>query len=243
MTWVVVGASAGLGRALAERLAQDRRSLLLVARDERDLAPLATDLAATHSARVRTLAQDAAEPEVLARRLYELLAAEEVDGLLFPLGATAAGDEGGLDPGRSEELMRVNFLSVAAVVGRFLPKLIAQRHGVLVGFGSIAAVRGRSRNVVYAASKRALESYFESLRHLAEGHGLTVAFYSLGYLDTNQAFGQRLLLPKGDPAAVADEVCRMLARRGGRHYLPWFWAFIAPAIRVLPWAVFKRMRV
>jgi short-subunit dehydrogenase len=159
------------------------------------------------------------------------------------LGATAAGDEGGLDPAQSEELMRVNFLSVAAVVGRFLPRLIAQGHGVLVGFGSIAAVRGRSRNVIYAASKRALESYFESLRHLAEGHGLTVAFYSLGYLDTSQAFGQRLLLPKGDPAAVADEVCRMLARRRGRHYLPWFWAVIAPAIRALPWAVFKRMRV
>jgi short-subunit dehydrogenase len=243
VTWVVVGASAGLGRALAERLAQERRSLLLVARDERDLAPLATDLAATHAARVRILVQDAAEPEVLAGRLYELLATEEVEGLLFPLGATDAGDEGGLDPGASEQLVRVNFLSVAAVIGRFLPKLIAQRHGVLVGFGSIAAVRGRSRNVVYSAAKRALESYFESLRHLAEGHGLTVTFYCLGYLDTSQAFGQRLLLPKADPAAVADEVCRALLRRRGRHYLPWFWALAAPAIRFMPWALFKRMRV
>jgi short-subunit dehydrogenase len=243
VTWVVVGASAGLGRALAERLARERRSLVLVARDERDLAPLAADLAAMHAARVRILAQDANEPSVLAGRLYELLAAEEVEGLLFPLGATAAGDEGGLDPGQSEQLVRVNFLSVAAVIGRFLPKLIAQRHGVLVGFGSIAAIRGRSRNVVYSAAKRALESYFESLRHLAESHGLTVAFYSLGYLDTAQAFGQRLLFPKADPAAVADQVCRTLPRRRGKHYLPWFWALVALAIRVLPWSLFKRMRV
>jgi short-subunit dehydrogenase len=243
VTFVVVGASAGLGRALAERLARDRHSLVLVARDERDLAPLATDLAATYGARVRILAQDAGEPDVLARRLHELLEAEEVEGMLFPLGATDAGDDGSLQPGPSEELVRVNFLSVAAVIGRFLPKLIAQRHGVLVGFGSIAAVRGRRRNVVYSAAKRALESYFESLRHLAEGHGLTVAFYSLGYLDTGQAFGRRLLLPKADPAAVADQVCRALARRRGKHYLPWFWALAAPAIRLLPWALFRRMRV
>jgi short-subunit dehydrogenase len=242
VTWVVVGASAGLGRALAERLARERRSLVLVARDERDLAPLAADLAATHGARVRTLAQDAAEPEVLARRLYELLAEEEVEGLLFPVGVTDAGDDGVLDARAAERLVQVNFLSVAAVAGRFLPKLIAQRHGVLVGFGSIAAVRGRSRNVVYAAAKRARESYFESLRHLGEGHGLTVAFYSLGYLDTSQAFGQRLLLPKADPAAVADEVCRALLHRRGKRYFPWFWAPAAAALSFLPWAFFKRMR-
>jgi short-subunit dehydrogenase len=242
VTWVVVGASAGLGRALAQRLARERRSLVLVARDERDLAPLASDLAATHGARVRILAQDAADPPVLARRLYEVVADEEVEGLLFPVGATAARDEGELDAAHADYLIRVNFLSVAAVIGRFLPKLVAQRHGVLVGFGSIAAIRGRGRNVVYSASKRALESYFESLRHLVERQGLTVAFYSLGYLDTSQAFGQRLLFPKADPDAIAARVCRSLTRTRGKRYLPWFWAFVAQAIRAVPWPLFKRMR-
>ncbi len=66
----------------------------------------------------------------------------------------------------------------------------------MVGFGSIAAARGRSGNVVHASSKRALESYFESLRHAWAGQGPRVQFYILGYLDTSLASGRTKLFPR-----------------------------------------------
>jgi len=242
VTWVIVGASAGLGRALAEHMARDGRSLMLVARDERDLSSLASDLAVHHGTRVRFLAQDADVPGVLADRLHQSLAGEEVEGLLFPVGTIHDGDDGRLDPARVHQLINVNFTAIACVMSRFLPVLLAQRRGVVIGFGSIAAIRGRGRNVVYSAAKRALESYFESLRHLTEREGLTIAFYVLGYLDTGLAFGQRLLLPPAPPAVVAARVCRRLHDARGTHHLPRYWAVLAAVLRAVPWWLFKRLR-
>jgi short-subunit dehydrogenase len=243
VTWVVVGASAGLGRALSEALARRGGGLLLVASDERDLAPLASDLRLAAGSEARTLAHDAADHAGLARRVAEALSADaRVDGLLFPLGWTRADDDGTLAPAEAERLLQVNFLSVASVVGRLLPRLLAQGSGSVVGFGSVAATRGRGRNVVYSASKRALESYFESLRHLAQPQGLTVSFYTLGYLDTSLAFGQRLALPKADPRRLAARVCGELGRRAGSRYAPRWWWPLTRVVRWLPWPLFQRMR-
>ena len=60
MTTVVVGASSGLGRALAEELARTGHELLLVASDPRDLSAIAADLGLRHAAKVHTLALDLA---------------------------------------------------------------------------------------------------------------------------------------------------------------------------------------
>lgn len=242
MTWIVVGASAGLGRALAARLAADRRALLLAASDGRDLDAIAADLAIRFGVRVRTVAHDAADPAGLAGALVQAVAADPVEGLLFPVGLSEDDDDGALPPDRAARLNAVNYLSVEAVCAAFLPRLIAQGSGTLAGFGSVAAARGRGRNVVYAASKRALESHFESLRHALEPRGIRVFFFVLGYMDTALAYGKTVPFPKADPAAVADAVVRAFAGSGGRRHLPGWWAAITFAVRALPWAVYKRMR-
>ena len=243
MTWLVAGASSGLGRALAERLARDSRSLLLLSSDQRDVAAISSDLQMVSGAKVRVLAHDAADCVGLANRLFESLGPDEaIEGLLFTLGAVSDDDGGGLDPASVERLFRVNFLSVVSVVSRFLPRLFERRSGVIIGFGSVAAIRGRARNVAYAASKRALESYFESLRHLCEPHGITVAFYVLGYVDTNLSFGKALRLPRASTQEIAERVCSELGRKRGKRYLPGWWLLVAGAVRLLPWPLFRRLR-
>jgi len=243
MTWLVVGASSGLGRALAERLARDRRSLLLVSSDPRDVAAISADLQMLSGEPVRALAHDAADYVGFANRLSESLGPDEViEGLLFPLGAVSQDDDGSLDPVSAERLFRVNFLSVVSVVSGLLPRLFERRSGVVIGFGSVAAIRGRARNAVYAASKRALESYFESLRHFCEPHGVTVVFYVLGYVDTNLSFGKTLRFPKASTAEVAERVCSELGRKRGKRYLPGWWVVVGWAVRHLPWPLFRRLR-
>lgn len=243
MTWVVVGASAGLGRALATRLAQEGRGLVLAASDARDLDALAADVAIRFGAAARIVAHDAADPAGLAQAIAAAIpAGEPIDGVLFPIGLSMDADDGSLSPEETARLVAVNFLCVVAVCTRLLPRLTAQGNGVVAGFGSIAAARGRARNVAYAASKRALESYFESLRQLGDGNGLRVFFFVLGYLDTSLAYGKTLLFPKAQPDAVADRVVRSFAGQGGARHLPWWWAPISLLVRKMPWVVFRRMR-
>lgn len=241
--WIVLGASAGLGRALAAELAATgRRELLLVARDRRDLEATAADLRIRHGARAEVLAADAADPSALAEAVSAAVEAREVDGLLLPVGVSSERDLGFLEPQEAEWLFRVNLLSVVAVVARLLPGMLERRRGVIVGFGSAAAVRGRSRNVVYAAAKRALESYFESLRHLAGGRGVAVVLYRLGFLDTQLAYGRRLALPRADPRRLARRIVARLGKDEGTHVLPWFWVPVLWLLQRLPWRLFAKVR-
>lgn len=241
--WIVVGASAGLGRALAEELARQGHSLLLSASDARDLTPLAADLGLRYRVPVAIVAQDAADVTALGDALADARSkTEEIDGLMFALGHSRDGDDGLLPASESERLVHVNFLSVVSVVTRFLPELLEKGRGEIIGFGSVAATRGRSRNVVYAASKRALESYFESLRHVAEPRGVHVSFWVLGFLDTNLSFGEKLLLPAASPSKAAKHVCRRLAARAGRRFFPRAWRPVTNVVRSLPWFIFRRLR-
>jgi short-subunit dehydrogenase len=242
MTWVVIGASAGLGRALSEELARDGRSLLLVASDRRDLDALAADLRVRFRGNVRALECDVTATGQTAEAVAQALADAPIEGLLFPVGAVAENDNGLLRASAADELLRIHLTSVMSIVGRLLPRMLEQRRGVIVGFGSVAAVRGRRRNVVYSAAKRALESYFESLRNLCEPHGVTLMLYVVGFMDTNQAFGQKLRLPRAQPTQLARRIGRELGRRSGKRYLPRWWRPVSLALRVIPWPVFRRLR-
>ncbi|MGA7990807.1 MAG: SDR family NAD(P)-dependent oxidoreductase [Thermoanaerobaculia bacterium] len=244
MTCVVIGASSGLGRALAEELARRGHPLVLISSDALDLLPLASDLTIRFGVTARTIAADAAEHEGLAAAVERAVpSGQTIAAILFPVGAVEPRDNGLLGPELAERLVRVNLLSVSSVVARLLPRLISQGHGTIVGFGSVAGLRGRSSNVLYAAAKRALESYFESLRLLGEPRGLTVAFYVLGYIDTQLSYGRRLLLPAADPKRVAKRVSRALGRERGRRYLPWLWYPVVILLRATPWAVFRRLDI
>jgi short-subunit dehydrogenase len=244
VTAVVVGASAGLGRELAGQLAAAGHDLVVVSSDARDLEALSSDLRIRHGVRVVALPLDLGGELSGVERLAE--AAAELggpDALLLPVGWAATSDDATLDPVLAERLVRTNFLSVAAVVGRFLPELQRRPRASVVGFGSVAAARGRGANVFYAASKRALETYFESLRHACAGTPVRVSFYVLGYLDTNLAFGRRTLLPRADPARLAARVVRDLGRCEGVRYHPRAWRLVAAALPLVPFSVYRRLKV
>jgi short-subunit dehydrogenase len=243
VTAVVVGASAGLGRELAEALAQAGHDLVLVASDTRDLEPLCADLRIRHGGRVAAVAVDLGRLPVQAEAVASAVAAlGGCDALLLPIGWTAARDEVTSDPELAERLLATNFLAPAALVGGLLSELRKRPHAAVVGFGSVAAVRGRSANVAYAAAKSALQTWFEGLRHACAGTSVRVSFYVIGYLDTALAFGRRTLVPRADPARLATRVARDLGRREGVVYYPAAFRLVAAALPLAPFALVKRLK-
>ncbi len=243
MSHLILGASGGLGRALCYRFAADRQDLVIVASDERDLNALKSDLEIRFGIRVCAVAADVSGAlgyrDSLKAAVGELT---PLRGLLFPIGAVSSEDTGDLDRESAERLLRVNFLSVVDTVSLFLPSIRANGGGAIVGFGSIAGVRGRGANVIYSASKRALESYFESLRHLCARTGPLVQFYVVGYLDTSLSAGRTKLFPKASPVRLADRVARNLDRDFGSVHYPWFWGPVCSVLRSMPWFFYKRMQ-
>ncbi|RYD15896.1 MAG: SDR family NAD(P)-dependent oxidoreductase [Lysobacteraceae bacterium] len=243
MTALVVGASSGLGRALATELARNGHDLLLVASDPRDVEAVAADLRLRHGIDARALALDLArEPDPVAR-IATLLDAmpRPLDALLLPIGWSSAADDGTLDAARIGELVAINLHAPLAIVHGLLPRMREAR-GVVVLFGSIAAARGRSRNIVYAACKRALESLQESLRHAHASGQLRVHLYRLGFLATNLTWGLRLPAAAVEPHEVARIVIARLGRGSASWYLPRRFALLAAVVRALPWPIYRRMK-
>ncbi|KAA0677440.1 SDR family NAD(P)-dependent oxidoreductase [Azospirillum brasilense] len=242
MTTLIVGASAGLGRALGRALARHGHSrLILVARDPRDLDAEAAHLRHVHGCDVRTVTADATDLAALVAGIRSAVPPDApVRHILFPIGASRSDDDGRIPPKALQGLVTTNLTAVMATVQSLLPDLLAAESADVVGFGSIAAIRGRGANMAYAAAKRGLESYFESLRHKTARSGVHIQFYRLGYLDTQQAFGKKLLFPVASPDAIAERVVGNLGRDLGTVTLPAFWRLVGLLVRALPWAFYKR---
>ena len=242
MRLMIIGASAGLGRALAEEMARRGHHLLLVATDARDLAALSAHLSLRYTIRAEYLECRLAPGSPGVASITAAAASfGSIEGLLFPIGFSIEDDQSTLDECSIRQLVEANFLCVACLVAHCWPVFLKQGYGSIVGFGSVAAIRGRKRNVIYSAAKRALSSYFESLRHAAANTGIRVQFYQVGYLDTSQNFGRKLILPRCPPERVASRVAENLLRDTGVVFLPRFWMVVDVVVRCLPWSIFRRL--
>jgi len=240
VTYIIVGASSGLGRALAERFAAAGCELVLLSRDLRDTSPLASHLAIKYAVKVSPVAMDLNRNPLPFDAIDTILEGHlPLKGLLMPAGINDDSDVVGLSDKTLEYLTRINYLAPCQLLNHYVP-LLEQNSGVIVGFGSVATARGRSRNAAYAAAKSALGSYFESLAHYAANNGLSCQFYVLGYLDTNLAFAQNLLFPLASVDRIADVVYKRRFSKG-RMFLPRPWYILYRVVQFLPWAIFKRL--
>lgn len=240
---VVIGASAGLGRALSAELARRSYDLVVSARHSEDLDALAADLGLRHPVAVTPRALDlCGPPEDLGRYVDECFTLlSEVDAVLVTAGAVADDDDGLAAPGLTTRLLQTNFLGVATLAGAFVERLEGQGRGTIVLFSSIAAAAPRRRNVVYGAAKAALEHYGRSLQHRLAGGNVRVQIYALGYVDTAMTAGRRLLLPPADPRDIAATVVDGLNRDRRFTYLPRYWHAVVFVLRRLPWPIYRRL--
>lgn len=182
---LVTGATSGLGRATAIRLAAAGADVALLARSERDLAEVA-DAVTAHGVRALPLAADLAETADLVG-----LVADAVDEL-GDLGVlvNAAGTD---VPSSAEELsleawnrvVAVNLTAPFVLAKAAFPHLRARGGGLIVNVSSVAGRRGWANASAYCATKFALTGLTQALA--AEGRGADIAVCVLypGAMATN----------------------------------------------------------
>lgn len=240
MAYVIIGATGDLGRALAGALAAKGHGLILVARRAEALKALADGIASDGHRRPAVVAADVAEgPSYLAAIREAARDQGGVEGLLLPIGR-AIRDDLHTPAAEVSNLVAVNLTAVMDAASGLWGDLMAAPRPVIVGFGSITAIRGGGRNLVYGAAKRALGSYFESLEILGAGVGIAVQYYVLGFMDTAKMGGEATPLPKGEIARLASAVCASLGRGSHTRWYPWWWRPLAIILRHLPTALYRR---
>ena len=240
MSYLILGASSGLGRELAYILAKNSNDLIIISRDERDLRAIKSDLEIKFKITVKYFAVDASSFDEIKKFLYSNLnLLSEIQGILFPVGMMETKDEILNEMSVSNSLIQANMGVVAYFLSKIFPIFMQKNKGVIVGFGSISSTIGRDVNTVYAAAKRGLESLFESLAISALPSKLKIQFYTIGYLDTNLSYDKKLLLPKGSAKKLAKIVHKNLNKNYKKIYYPLWWAVIAIIIKILPFFLIR----
>jgi short-subunit dehydrogenase len=167
---VLTGASGGIGRAMALRLAPLCESLLLVGRDVAMLGALTRNIQAAGG---RACAVPADLTTVAGRDAVLNAAAEARIGIDLLINNAGAGDFAWLsdqDDAALERIVRVNVLAPMQLTRRLLPLMLAQPAARIVNVGSIFGYLGYPGHAAYSASKFALRGFSEALRReLADG--------------------------------------------------------------------------
>jgi len=189
---VITGAATGIGRALAERLADEGASLCLA-----DINKEAVDSVA-HGLRAKGCDASAYEVDVADRRQVEALCRTVVEHsgranlLINNAGVALCGDVEEVSLDDIEWLMGINFWGMVYGVKYFLPILKQQKKAYIVNLSSVFGMIAPPGEAAYSASKFAVRGFTEALRHELAGTSVQVSSVHPGGIRTGIAKSSRL---------------------------------------------------
>ncbi|MBL9100582.1 MAG: SDR family NAD(P)-dependent oxidoreductase [Myxococcales bacterium] len=243
---VVLGATKGMGRALARALAERGDRVFLLGRDAAELARSAADLQARApgpgSAPVGHAVCDLAEPQGFAAALDAADAAlGGFDVVVVTAGLFATQDQLEADIERTRELLVVDFANTVVFCEHARRRLLSRGGGTLCVFSSVAGDRGRKPVILYGAAKAGLSHYLEGLDHKFRAQGLRTICVKPGFVKTGMTAGLKPPPFAGEPEAVAAAVVRAIDRGTTQVYAPGVWAHVMRVIRLLPRFVMRKI--
>jgi short-subunit dehydrogenase len=229
---LVTGASSGIGRALAKRLARDGALLALVGRDAARLNETVGACRDTGSPSTRPFVFDLSDSDGIANLVGTIRDefGNAPDILIHAAGAATVGRIEDTPVSAVREVLAVNLLAAIALTAELLPHMRARGNGMLCFISSGTAYFGVPTEASYCASKAGLERFVESLRAEIAGSGVSVSIVSPGPVETPlmrspRTYGSASLVgrPKvaARPEAAADEIVKSLGGGGKRIELTW----------------------
>lgn len=239
---IVVGASSGIGRAIAEDLLKRGTRVALIARREEELAKVKA--ASAKPENVLTYAHDVRhynETEVLFQKITQELGG--LDLIVYASGVMPAVDEHEYNFAKDLEMIEVNTLGAFAWLNEAAKRFERTKSGTIVGIGSVAGDRGRRGNPAYCTSKAAIGTYLEALRNRLSRFGVKVVTIKPGFVDTVMTKGKPGVFWVISPQAAASQILAAAKSGVPVAYVPKRWKYVMAVIRSIPSFVFKRLPI
>lgn len=220
---VIVGASSGIGRALAAALARLGARLVLAARSEDRLGLLASDLAArgTDVISVPTDVTSRAQVRRLVDRALQRYGQIDLLACCSGVYVRCPVDRIGIED--VERAMATNFFGSLYCVLEVLPHLLQRRTGHIVVVSSLDGKKGIPPDAPYVSSKFALTGFCDVLRQEVAARGVHVCTVFPGRVDTPMI--GRLSVPRISPKVPPERVARAIVsgirRRKPEVVVPW----------------------
>ncbi len=223
----ITGASSGIGEALAVEFSTKKAKLVLSARRKEELERVAAKLAMAESD-ILILPMDMQQFDTFETCFQTVLSKfGQLDVMVHNAGISQRETFLNTASQDIQRLMDTNFNSVVALTQIVLPHFISRKTGAFLVTSSVSGKVGTPYRTLYAASKHALQGFFDSLRAEVWNEGIQVTVACPGYINTpisysavgrdGKPYGK---LDNNQAKGIAAEVCAkkmVSALETGRH--------------------------
>lgn len=243
---IVIGASSGIGEAMARRLAREGYSVALVARRVDRLNAICDEIntqlgTKRASAYLHDVTHFDEVPTLFQTMLRDL---ERIKIVVYASGVMPAIALNEYNFEKDRSMIDVNVLGAIAWLNQAAILFDRLGGGHIVGISSVSGVRGRVVNPGYSMTKAALTTYLESLRNRLTRKGVHVLTVKPGFVDTDmfRATGRSASMAIS-PDQAAGDIWKAIRSRKQILYTPARWAWIMLVIRYIPSFIFRRLSI
>lgn len=243
---LVIGASSGIGRELANELAECHQPTVLASRDTEELHRIAADLGIRTGTPCAVCTLDLAAVDAHVRQVAECIEAASPGGLVgVVLCSGFSGDQERAEAfwPESKQILDINFVGCVSVLNQLATYFESRGHGFIAVVTSVAGDRGRQSNYIYGAAKAGMATYLDGLRNRLHSVNVSVTTIKPGYVDTPMTYGKPGVFMVAPPRKVACTIIRAIIQRRYTAYVPWFWRWIMLAVRNIPEPIFKQLHL
>ena len=202
VVWIT-GASSGIGEALVKKFAQRKAKIVLSSRNESTLKQV-RDAAKLDESNCLILPLDLETAEGFIEKAEEVIKVfGKLDILINNGGVSQRSLFLDTKPEVFRKIMEINFMGAVALTRAALPYLIKQEESQIVAVSSVVGKYGTPVRTVYAASKHAINGFFDALRAELWKQHVNILIVCPGYIKTNISFNA--LTADGSPQQQMDK--------------------------------------
>jgi short-subunit dehydrogenase len=190
MNVVITGAGKGMGKATAEKFAEEGNNLYICARNEKELGETAKEFESKYNCKVFYTPADLSEKGSAQQfGKWVLEQTKQVDILINNAGQFIPGSIYNEEDGLLEKMIEINLYAAYNVTRALLPAMMERKQGHIFNMCSIAALKAYANGGSYSISKFALMGFSKNLREELKPYNIKVTSVYPGAVYTSSWFG------------------------------------------------------
>jgi len=234
----IIGASSGIGWALAKELHRLGAFVILSARDEEALEELSQQL----GSRLSIAPLDVRNIEAIKECFDRIGKQTDIDSVVFMAGIYKPLKISEIKPAEISDMLATNLQGAMLVVRQVLPYFLSRKKGQIALCASVAGYRGLPNAQPYGATKAALINFTETLRIECANTGVDIKLINPGFVKTRLTDQNAFTMPSIISSEQAAKfIADGLQKKNFEICFPKKFTFAMKALALLPYSLYFRL--
>ena len=216
-TALITGSNRGIGKAIAQKLAENGADIIITAPIKSDAESAANEIKERYNVKTYAFELNLLDINSIEDTVKEIEKTTTVDILVNNAGITKDNIFIRMKKEEWEDVIKVNFTSIFYITQPIVKQMIKKRWGRVINISSVVGIMGNAGQTNYSATKAAIIGFTKSLAKEVGSRGITVNAVAPGFIDTpmtqglpediKEAYKKQIPLGRfGSPEDVANAV-------------------------------------